>query len=253
MSLIRKLARRFGFKGSREKKTGKINRDVIDTNAFGVRYVDHNIPKRLEPGCTYGFTVNLENTGTITWQANNKSGNDIDLLISIHGENVATHKLSRSQVLPGEVDFVRFPFQAPRKTGTFELRIELVQQQGTLFADHGVPPLQVDIKVEEGDVTPNAEYQDVCQRIDPYGYQPTRGIDRGSDGRTYPLFIQRAKGYRLWDLEGKEYVDYTMGFGSTLLGYGDDRIIEAVREVLDTRTPDADAASPGDGSFPDAD
>jgi glutamate-1-semialdehyde 2,1-aminomutase len=36
----------------------------------------------------------------------------------------------------------------------------------------------------------------------------------------YPQFFQRAKGSRLWDVDGNEYVDMICAYGPNLLGYG---------------------------------
>jgi glutamate-1-semialdehyde 2,1-aminomutase len=46
--------------------------------------------------------------------------------------------------------------------------------------------------------------------------------------------VSRAKGSRIWDADGREYLDYTMGWGSTILGHADDRVQAAIRDVLDT-------------------
>jgi glutamate-1-semialdehyde 2,1-aminomutase len=42
----------------------------------------------------------------------------------------------------------------------------------------------------------------------------------------------RAKGSRLWDIDGHEYIDYHAGFAPYILGHGDDDLIAAVTETL---------------------
>ena len=37
----------------------------------------------------------------------------------------------------------------------------------------------------------------------------------------YPVALDRGKGARLWDVEGKEYIDMASGIGVNCLGYGD--------------------------------
>lgn len=57
------------------------------------------------------------------------------------------------------------------------------------------------------------------------------------DGRYYkpfPLYIRRAKGARLWDLDGNEYIDYHASYGPAILGYSDHRVNDAVKEVMDS-------------------
>jgi glutamate-1-semialdehyde 2,1-aminomutase len=48
----------------------------------------------------------------------------------------------------------------------------------------------------------------------------------------YPFFTECAKGSRLVDVDGKEYVDYCMGYGPLILGHAPSVVVEAVREQL---------------------
>ena len=44
----------------------------------------------------------------------------------------------------------------------------------------------------------------------------------------YPLFMTRAQGSRIWDVDGNEFVDFHSSFGAVLLGHNDPRINAAV-------------------------
>jgi glutamate-1-semialdehyde 2,1-aminomutase len=46
------------------------------------------------------------------------------------------------------------------------------------------------------------------------------------------IYIDRGKGGRIWDIDDNEYIDYRLGYGPIILGYGDDRIDEAAREGM---------------------
>lgn len=46
------------------------------------------------------------------------------------------------------------------------------------------------------------------------------------------IFIREGKGSRVWDEDGKEYVDYLIGSGPMLLGHGHPEVLEAVAEQL---------------------
>ncbi|MBF2007873.1 MAG: amino acid adenylation domain-containing protein [Chlorogloeopsis fritschii C42_A2020_084] len=48
----------------------------------------------------------------------------------------------------------------------------------------------------------------------------------------YPIHGQRGEGARLWDVDGNEYVDISMGFGSLLFGHSPSFIIAAVQEQI---------------------
>lgn len=49
-------------------------------------------------------------------------------------------------------------------------------------------------------------------------------------GRT-PRFIQSAKGSRIWDVDGNEYIDYVCSWGPGILGHAHPRVIEKVKEA----------------------
>ena len=46
----------------------------------------------------------------------------------------------------------------------------------------------------------------------------------------FPVAIERGEGAKLYDPEGKEYIDFTSGIGVTCLGYGDDGWVEAIAQ-----------------------
>ena len=48
----------------------------------------------------------------------------------------------------------------------------------------------------------------------------------------YPLVAERSEGARLWDVDGREYVDLTMGFGAHLFGHNASFIQQAITEQV---------------------
>src|SRR5437870_6985401 len=48
----------------------------------------------------------------------------------------------------------------------------------------------------------------------------------------YPIAMKKAKGCRLWDLDGNEYIDYCLSFGPLILGHGHPRVMKAIRDRL---------------------
>jgi len=52
----------------------------------------------------------------------------------------------------------------------------------------------------------------------------------GSVGGT-PRFIARASGARIWDVEGREFIDYVGSWGPAILGHAHPDVIEAVRRA----------------------
>ncbi|WP_445496252.1 aminotransferase class III-fold pyridoxal phosphate-dependent enzyme [Photorhabdus sp. SF281] len=48
----------------------------------------------------------------------------------------------------------------------------------------------------------------------------------------YPLVGERSQGARIWDVDGNEYIDFTMGFGANLLGHAPECVQQAVAAQL---------------------
>jgi glutamate-1-semialdehyde 2,1-aminomutase len=53
----------------------------------------------------------------------------------------------------------------------------------------------------------------------------------------HALLFDRAEGCRLWDLDGREYLDLCCSHGATLLGHGDLRVRRAVENALNRGAP----------------
>jgi 4-aminobutyrate aminotransferase/(S)-3-amino-2-methylpropionate transaminase len=60
-------------------------------------------------------------------------------------------------------------------------------------------------------------------------------IPRGL-ANTHAIFVARAEGSRLWDADGREYLDFTSGIGVLNAGHRHPRVVAAVREQLDRLT-----------------
>ena len=50
----------------------------------------------------------------------------------------------------------------------------------------------------------------------------------------WPSYFRKAKGCKVWDLDGNKYIDMSiMGIGTNILGYGHPEVDDAVRNVID--------------------
>lgn len=49
---------------------------------------------------------------------------------------------------------------------------------------------------------------------------------------TSPIYFERGKGCRTWDVDGNEYIDYILAYGAILLGYANEEINEAAMEQV---------------------
>lgn len=59
-----------------------------------------------------------------------------------------------------------------------------------------------------------------------------RRLNYSSIEGAFPIIGAKAKGSYIWDVDNNKYIDYTMGYGTILLGHADDRVNQAViREI----------------------
>jgi glutamate-1-semialdehyde 2,1-aminomutase len=79
-----------------------------------------------------------------------------------------------------------------------------------------------------GKMTRSEELFEQSKRLMPGGVNsPVRAF------KPYPFFTERSKGSRIFDVDGRGFIDYCMGYGPLLLGHTHPKIIEAVKEQLE--------------------
>ncbi len=69
-----------------------------------------------------------------------------------------------------------------------------------------------------------------AQRVIPGGVNSPVRAFRAVGGK--PLFIQRGNGSRIWDVDGREYIDYVGSWGPLIFGHRSPEVIEALNQVL---------------------
>src|SRR2546429_4434192 len=52
----------------------------------------------------------------------------------------------------------------------------------------------------------------------------------------YPLYVRKAKGSRIWDADGTEYIDFCMAFGALVAGHSHPVLAKAMRERVSNGT-----------------
>jgi glutamate-1-semialdehyde 2,1-aminomutase len=77
-------------------------------------------------------------------------------------------------------------------------------------------------------LTKSEELFEKAKRLIPGGVNsPVRAFS------PYPFFTERAKGSRIFDVDGNEYIDYCLAYGPLILGHAHPKIIEAVKAQLE--------------------
>ncbi len=59
------------------------------------------------------------------------------------------------------------------------------------------------------------------------------GVRNTTQSPEHALIVEEARGSRIWDVSGNEYVDYLLGSGPMLLGHAHPAIVDAVRRHLE--------------------
>ena len=74
------------------------------------------------------------------------------------------------------------------------------------------------------------KYFDLSQKYIPGGVNsPVRAARAVHQN---PLFIECAKGSRIWDVDGNEYIDYVCSWGPAILGHAHPYVLEKVEKAL---------------------
>lgn len=51
-----------------------------------------------------------------------------------------------------------------------------------------------------------------------------------------PIFMERGKGSKIYDIDGNEYIDYVLSWGPLILGHTNDRVVEGIKKVAEQGT-----------------
>jgi glutamate-1-semialdehyde 2,1-aminomutase len=81
--------------------------------------------------------------------------------------------------------------------------------------------------------TKSEEFLARAERVIPLGSQTFSKSRTQYPQGVSPFFIQRARGSRVWDIDGNEYIDFVNSLASITLGYQDPDVNEAVRRQLE--------------------
>lgn len=88
----------------------------------------------------------------------------------------------------------------------------------------------------ENRYTKSEELLEQAQQLIPLGSQTfSKSITQFPKGAS-PYFAKKAKGSRVWDVDGNEYIDFTNALAAITIGHADDRISEAVKEQMELGT-----------------
>lgn len=51
-----------------------------------------------------------------------------------------------------------------------------------------------------------------------------------------PIYMEKGKGSKIYDVDGNEYIDYVLSWGPLILGHADDNVVSKLKEVMEKGT-----------------
>lgn len=72
-----------------------------------------------------------------------------------------------------------------------------------------------------------------AKQVTPLGAQTYSKSYRYFTEGEAPLYIERGKGNKVWDVDGNQFIDFIAALGPITIGYSDERVNSAIREQLD--------------------
>lgn len=208
--------------------------DGLDVEVFSVSALGRSAAEATLPSEREHVTAHLRRSGLFKLAPNVTSGLDIQ------GES---YRWTVDE--PRDIDFVRAIYDrlAPDTMFGFEQVLRILKEE---------PALQ---SINQGIAANEGYYTAIIQ--DPPVKPTTRKLDRSvalkaqadriipsatqtfSKGYTQyvggvaPIFVQRGKGSHVWDVDGNEYIDYSMGLGPVILGHADPTVNAAVAAQME--------------------
>lgn len=190
-----------------------------------VTYVGHNVPASMPADTLRACWLSLENCGAKAWRRGRTQGQGLGLSIHLDGVHLTDVSIPVPEVRPNERVTLHWTFRTPADAGRHVLQIGLAGREGPA-------ELNLPFETTRRAQSATARLMDEAFATNSWFTFPSQGISWSAAGHDYPLFAREAKGCRITDLEGRQYVDYVMGWGCALLGYANYRVQRAVADSL---------------------
>ena len=194
--------------------------------------LEHNIPHTVPQNTIQFAHISVINDSDESWQQNSPQGNPIVLVMKMGGVVVGTSPLPLPTIKPKVQVIFSFRWQALGSLGKVELTLEWAEQN---VAYIGIL-MQLEIELKSSSASHAEQLMNTSFQQNPWFYLPSQGVSwsRHSCSRRYPLFVEKAKGSKFWDIDGNEFIDYVSGWGACLLGYAEPRVVSAVTHSLNS-------------------
>jgi glutamate-1-semialdehyde aminotransferase len=195
--------------------------------------LEHNIPAQLPGDALRVVYLRVVNRGDWIWSRSPEDGHSIDCAFFCDGELVTTVPLDCAELAPGEETMLSLKWRTPAQPGLHTLRLDMVEQGISYFGAESGPLAEIDVEVIAVEKTESERMMDSALVRNYWFYIPSEGIFSSANAPPYPLFVKEAVGPHFYDLEGRRFIDYVMGWGSYFLGYAHPDVQAAIGATLD--------------------
>ncbi|MGM9988622.1 MAG: glutamate-1-semialdehyde 2,1-aminomutase [Bacillaceae bacterium] len=83
------------------------------------------------------------------------------------------------------------------------------------------------------DTKSQAAFQEAVQLLPGGVNSPVRAF---KSVNVNPIFMERGKGSKIYDIDGNEYIDYVLSWGPLILGHSDDQVVEGLKKIAESGT-----------------
>ncbi|MFT7686578.1 MAG: glutamate-1-semialdehyde 2,1-aminomutase [Candidatus Azotimanducaceae bacterium] len=202
---------------------------------YSMKWVKHNLPESWLEGSRLQIYIKIKNTGTRVWtkKETGDKGSGAVHITTLIDQNRASVAHLPHDVLPEQEAIVGVILFMPEGNGSWDIEISLVEQGITYFSKKGVSPLKATIDRDRWDQSQDQEALATMLRLNPAFHLPSEGIPRSRAGQAFPLVAAQAKGDKLLDHAGNQWIDYAMGWGAALLGHAHPEIKNALSDSIE--------------------
>jgi glutamate-1-semialdehyde aminotransferase/predicted aldo/keto reductase-like oxidoreductase len=211
---------------SQKNKPDSIN-DISIMNC-PIRISSHNLPERLAAESRWFIWVCIENTSAAHWP----EGAGFEIRVLINGNHQLSFGLPRGSFHSYEKKHYYFCFIAPASPASHSVSLKLYARSDADGQKHEVDECRKTIRIVEKETCHTHTHLATALNCNSWFYYPSQGMIKGGTSNSYPVFIKKAKRGRFTDSSGRQYIDYVMGWGSSLLGHAHPVICKAVSKTV---------------------
>ena len=125
------------------------------------------------------------------------------------------------------------PGNTPLAQATSEVRFGTIQPKAQHELDKAQQRYLQDLIVRYEARTPASKHLTQAGRAQLADPRAVSGFRPQWKEMVYPLITERARGSRLWDVDGNEYIDIVNGYGCIMFGHSPDFVVKAAQAQLE--------------------